>query len=526
MDSVPTTLGAPSGPAERPDVEAPAHPDKLDASLLRIAGICGLASVMAFLDSTAVTVAQRTFVTQFGASQAMVSWTIAGYMLAFATVIPMSGWAADRYGTKRLFLAAVLVFTVGSLLCAVAPNILLLIIFRVIQGVGGGMLMPLSFMILTREAGPKRLGRVIAIGAVPFLLGPIGGPILGGWLIGTYGWEWIFLINLPIGLSAFLLAALMFPKDRPEPSEKLDVVGALLLSPGVATLLAGMLAIPGRDSLADPHVLLPIAIGAALIFAFVVHTRNRASHPLIDLGLFENPVVRWANITQFAFAATFVGAGLLVPSYFQVALHQTPMQSGMSMVAMGIGLVLTVPLAGVFMDKRGPGTIVLIGLPLIAVGLGVFTYGVARPEARSAILLIGLLIMGMGVGCTSTPLSAACVQSLAPARVARGTTLLSVNDQVGGSVGAALMAMLLTTQFNRVGGGIEPDPTAVSGGETGAAGMAGGSPMNSYSDFAGDTSQLLSHAYTTVFLVAVALAVVTVIPAIFLPRAVVVNINP
>lgn len=518
MDSVPTALSAPSGPAEQPDVDGSGYPDKLDASLLRIAGICGLASVMAFLDSTAVAVAQRTFVTEFGASQAMVSWTIAGYMLAFATVIPMSGWAADRFGTKRLFLGAVLVFTVGSLLCAAAPNILLLIIFRVIQGVGGGMLMPLSFMILTREAGPKRLGRVVAIGAVPFLLGPIGGPILGGWLIGTYGWEWIFLINLPIGLSAFLLAAFMFPADRPEPSEKLDIVGALLLSPGVATLLAGMSAIPGSDGVTDRRVLLPITIGAALIFAFVVHTRNRASHPLIDLGLFENRVVKWANITQFAFAATFVGAGLLIPSYFQVVLHQTPMRSGMSMVAMGIGLVLTVPLAGIFMDRRGPGTIVLIGLPLIAVGLSVFTYGVARTAGDSATLLGGLLIMGMGVGCTSTPLSAACVQSLAPSQDARGTTLLSVNDQVGGSVGASLIAVLLTNQFNRVGGGNGEDARAVLSGENSSHAITGDSAVNTYSDFAGSAPEWLSHTYATVFLVVVVLAVITIVPAVFLPR--------
>ncbi|MBA0044820.1 DHA2 family efflux MFS transporter permease subunit [Mycobacteroides sp. LB1] len=509
MDSVPTALPAPSGPADQLGVERPGHPDKLDAALLRIAGICGLASVMAFLDSTAVAVAQRTFVAEFGSNQAVVSWTIAGYMLAFATVIPMSGWAADRFGTKRLFLGAVLVFTVGSLLCAVAPNILLLIIFRVVQGIGGGMLMPLSFMILTREAGPKRLGRVVAIGAIPFLLGPIGGPILGGWLIGSYGWEWIFLINLPIGLSAFVLAARMFPADRPAPSEKLDIVGALLLSPGVATLLAGVSAIPGRDSVADRHVLLPVIIGVTLIFAFVVHTRNRAAHPLIDLRLFENRVVKWANITQFAFAATFVGAGLLIPSYFQVALHQTPMQSGMSMVAMGIGLVLTVPLAGVFMDRHGPGAIVLIGLPGIAMGLGIFTYGVARQADFSPILLAGLLIMGMGVGCTSTPLSAACVQSLAPSQVARGTTLLSVNDQVGGSVGASLVAVLLTNQFNRAGGGIEAD----------------GPSVLVSSEFAGNASQWLSHSYTMVFLVTVALAIVTIIPAVFLPRKLVVQVD-
>ena len=214
------------------------YPDKLDAALLRIAGVCGLVSVMAFLDSTVVAVAQRTFVADFGSTQAVASWTIAGYMLAFATVIPITGWAADRFGTKRLFMGSVLVFTLGSLLCAMAPNILLLIIFRVIQGTGGGMLLPLSFMILTRESGPKRLGRLVAVGAIPFLIGPIGGPILGGWLIGAYAWKWIFLINLPIGLTAFVLAAIMFPTDRPAPSEALDVTGALLLSPGVAILLA------------------------------------------------------------------------------------------------------------------------------------------------------------------------------------------------------------------------------------------------------------------------------------------------
>ncbi|MBS2079304.1 MFS transporter, partial [Mycobacterium tuberculosis] len=150
------------------------------------AGVCGLACIMAVLDSTVVAVAQRTFIDQFGSTQAVVSWTIAGYMLAFATVIPITGWAADRFGTKRLFMGSVLIFTLGSLLCAVAPNILLLILFRVVQGVGGGVLLPLSFVIVTREAGPKRVGRLMAVGGIPILLGPIGGPILGGWLIGAY----------------------------------------------------------------------------------------------------------------------------------------------------------------------------------------------------------------------------------------------------------------------------------------------------------------------------------------------------
>ena len=138
-----------------------------------------------------------------------------GYTLALATVIPITGWAADRFGTKRLFMGSVLAFTVGSLLCAVAANILQLIVFRVVQGIGGGMLLPLGFMILTREAGPGRLGRLMSILSIPMLLAPIGGPILGGWLIDTSSWRWIFLINLPIGLVTIALAAHRLPTGSP-----------------------------------------------------------------------------------------------------------------------------------------------------------------------------------------------------------------------------------------------------------------------------------------------------------------------
>src|SRR6185312_2998550 len=289
-------------PSRHPDE----YPDKLDAALFRIAGVCSLACIMAVLDSTVVAVAQRTFIEQFGSTQAIVSWTIAGYMLAFATVIPITGWAADRFGTKRLFMSSVLAFALGSLLCAMAPNILLLIVFRVLQGTGGGMLLPLSWMILTREAGPKRVGRLMASGGIPILLGPIGGPILGGWLIDAYGWKWIFLVNLPIGLVTLVLAAILFAKDCPAPSEALDVTGLLLLSPGVAIFLCGVSAIPGRHTIADRFVLVPVLVGFALIIAFSLHAWHRADHPLIDLRLFKNPAVTQVNVTLLVFAAASV----------------------------------------------------------------------------------------------------------------------------------------------------------------------------------------------------------------------------
>jgi EmrB/QacA subfamily drug resistance transporter len=505
----------------QPDTDERVYPDKLDAKLLRIAGVCGLACIMAILDNTVVAVAQRTFIAQFGSTPTIVSWTIAGYMLAFATVIPITGWAADRFGTKRLFMGSVLVFTVGSLLCAIAPTILLLIIFRVLQGIGGGMLLPLSWVILTREAGPKRVGRLMAIGGIPILLGPIGGPILGGWLIDSYGWKWIFLVNLPIGLATFALAAVLFAKDRPAPSETLDITGLLLLSPGVTIFLCGVSSIPGRHTIADPYVLIPGIVGLALIIAFVLHAWYRTDHPLIDLRLFKNPVVTQVNVTLLIFAAASVGATLLIPSYFQLVLQQTPMQSGLHLVPVGLGALVTLPLAGAFMDKHGPGKIVLIGLPVMAVGLGIFTWGVARQADYVPTLLAGLAITGLGVGCTTTPLSAALMQSLAPHQVARGTTLITVNQQLGGSVGAALVAVVLTNQFNRNENIIAASKLAASqqGTRPGPGVDPSAIPHQAVPpDLASILSHGLSHAFTVASALTVALVAFTLIPAVFLPR--------
>src|SRR5690242_3823088 len=258
----------PHVPAGQPGVEEREYPDKLDAALLRISGVCILATAMAILDVTVVSVAQRTFIDQFGSSQAVVAWTMTGYTLALATVIPITGWAADRFGTKRLFIGSVVAFILGSLLCAIASNIMQLIVFRMVQGFGGGMVLPLGFMIMTREAGPGRLGRLMSILSIPMLLAPIAGPIVGGWLIDTSNWRWIFLINLPIGLITIVLAAIIFPRDHPARSETFDVVGALLLSPGLATFLFAVSSIPRRGTVADRHVLLPAIVGITLIGAF------------------------------------------------------------------------------------------------------------------------------------------------------------------------------------------------------------------------------------------------------------------
>ncbi len=510
-----TATGLPA-PGER------VYPDKLDAGLLRISGVCLLATIMAILDITVVSVAQRTFIAEFSSTQAIVAWTMTGYTLALATVIPIAGWAADRFGTKRLFMGTVLAFTLGSMLCAAAPDILSLIMFRIVQGIGGGMLLPLGFMIMTREAGPGRLGRLMSILSIPMLLAPIAGPIVGGWLIDTSSWRWIFLINLPIGLITIALAAIVFPRDQPARSETFDAVGVLLLSPGLATFLFAVSSIPRCGTVADRRVVVPAIIGLGLIAAFVVHALRRADHPLIDLRLFKNPVLTQANVTMVVFAGAFFGAGLLVPSYFQQVLHQTPMQAGVLMIPQGLGAMLTMRMAGPFVDRRGPGKIVLVGIALIIAGLGAFAFGVARQAAYQPTLLIGLAIMGLGMGCTMMPLSVASVQALAPHQIARGTTLMSVSHQVGGSMGTALMSMVLTNQFNRSENIVAANKLASLQQKAAATGVPvdpSAIPRQSLApDFAGHVVHDLSHAYTTVFVIAVALVALTIIPAAFLPK--------
>lgn len=256
------------------DLQKPASPDspeKLDGALLKIAGVVVLGAIMSILDVTVVSVALRTFTDVFETTYANAAWTMTGYTLALATVIPLTGWAADRFGTKRLYITALVLFVLGSVLCSFAWDITSLIVFRVLQGLGGGMLMPLGMTIMTRAAGPERIGRVMAVLGVPMLIGPIAGPILGGWLIEAASWHWIFLINLPIGILALIAAVLIFPKDNPTPSESFDFRGMLMLSPGLALFLYGASSVVETETVLAVKVLVPVIIGLVSFCSCSMH---------------------------------------------------------------------------------------------------------------------------------------------------------------------------------------------------------------------------------------------------------------
>jgi EmrB/QacA subfamily drug resistance transporter len=496
-------------PAQSP---APAYPEKIDAAVLKIAGVVVLGAIMSILDITVVNVALPTFQNVFAPSPAeplaysTVAWTVTAYTLALATVIPLTGWAADRFGTKRLYVLALVLFTAGSALCASATSIGMLIAFRVLQGLGGGMLMPLGMTIMTKAAGPKRMGRLMAILGVPMLLGPICGPILGGWLIQNASWHWIFLINVPIGLVAAVYALAALPKDDPHPTESLDVVGVLLMSPGLAAFLYGVSSIPGEGTFLSAKVLIPMLVGAALMVAFVVHT-FRPEHPLLDLRLFRNRDLRAATTTMFLFGAAFFGGLLLVPTYFQLVRGESTLNAGLLVAPQGIGAMVTMPIAGALSDRVPVGRIVPFGLVLITGGMFALTQITSTTPYPQLITV--LFIMGLGMGLTMMPIMTSALRTLRSSEVARGSTLLNIVQQIASSVGVAVISVILTNNLKAAplagpATATWHDPTLVDK-LGGPAVVAKGLE---------DAAQ----AFASTFLVAAILLVFTFVPALLLPR--------
>ncbi len=482
---------------------------KLDAAVLKVSGVVILGAIMSILDITVVSIALPTFQDVFHARYSTVAWTMTGYTLALATVIPLTGWAADRFGTKRLYLAALVMFTIGSALCSLATSIGMLIAFRVLQGLGGGMLMPLGMTIMTRAAGPDRVGRVMSVLGVPMLLGPIGGPILGGWLIEVASWHWIFLINVPIGAAAVLAAALILPKDRPSPSESFDFLGMVLLSPGLALLLFGVSSIPETHTVAAVRVLVPGLVGLALVAAFVLHAQ-RPEHPLIDLRLLANRNMSIAVVTLALFAIAFFGAMLLFPSYWLQVRGQGTLHTGLLGAPSGIGAMLSMPLAGWLTDKIGPGRIVLPGMVFICAGMAVFTQ--VGAHTSYPLLLGALFVMGLGMGSTMMPIMTAALQTLKQQQVARGSTLMNIVQQVSSSIGTATMSVILTNgiQHHQLAGPailLQTDPKQ-------AEQLGVHLPPALFQLGLSQAADAFAHT----FAVALALVALCIIPALLLPR--------
>jgi EmrB/QacA subfamily drug resistance transporter len=412
--------------------------DKLDPGLLKLAGVLVLGALAPLLDSTIVNVAVGTLGRELDAPVTTVQWVATGYLLALAMAIPLTGWAIDRFGGKPMWLAALAIFLTGSVLCGAAWNIEALIAFRVLQGAGAGLMMPIMQTILFRAAGGQRLGRLMAVITLPALAGPILGPVVGGLIAGHLSWRWIFYVNVPLCLVAIALAWRMLPDDRPEGGAVLDWAGFVLLSPGLAGLVYG-LAQAGGHGFGQARVLLPICAGAVLVAGFVARSL-RARTPLIDLRVFRSRSFSASSALLFLAGLALYGPMLLLPLYYQQVRGQSVVMAGLMLVPQGLGSLLA-RAAGSLIDRIGPRPVVFGGFALTALGTAPFVW--AGSHTGYFELAAALMVRGIGLSSANMAVMVGAYQGVPRELIPDAGSTTRIMQQLGGSFGAAVLATIL-----------------------------------------------------------------------------------
>jgi EmrB/QacA subfamily drug resistance transporter len=419
----------------------PAASDHIEPYIWKIAGVVILGMIMSILDTTIVNVALRTLGHDLHSSLAQIQWVITGYLLSLAAVIPITGWAARRFGAKQVYLTSLVLFTVGSALCAIATSTTELVLFRVLQGAGGGMIMPIAQLIMAQVAGPKRMGRVMGIVAMPAMLGPILGPVVGGTILESLHWSWIFLVNVPIGFIAFFLGWRTIPHTESGKAGRLDVVGLALLSTASTAVVYGLaqLGTP-NTSLTAPVVVLPVVAALALTGVFCWHAL-RVERPLLDIRLYANRVFAAASFTTFALGAALFGAMILVPLYYQEVRHESLIATGLLVGPQGLGMLVAMPIAGRLTDRFGGGRVALCGVSILCLS----TIPLAFIGANASIVAIStvLLVRGVGIGFSFMPAMTTAFASLRPDQLSDATPQLNVLQRIGGAIGTAVLAVVL-----------------------------------------------------------------------------------
>jgi EmrB/QacA subfamily drug resistance transporter len=369
--------------------------------------------------------------------------------------MPLTGWAIGRFGARTAWLASLGTFLLGSVLCGIAWSMPALIAFRVLQGLGGGMLLPLVRVILGRAAGHQRMGRAMVFVAIPGSLTPVLGPILGGLVVSGLGWRWAFYINAPICLLGLVLAWRLVPGgERSTERNRLDLLGLGLLSAGLAAIVDGLAEAGNRGSFAAAAAWLPLAAGAAALAGYTVHALASRTEPIIDLRLFAVPAFTASSILQFLLSGSLFGTVFLLPLYYQQARHASVLDAGLLLAPLGAGTALAMAYAGKLIDRTGAErTITLIAMVLAIAGL--VPYALLGSTSDQAVLAVSLFITGLGQGAIKLTAFTITFRGLTRKQIAPASSANRILQQLGGVLGTVLLALILQHATNT-----QPGPTA------------------------------------------------------------------
>ena len=406
--------------------------------LVAAAFVCGL--FMDLLDTTIVNVALPTLGRQFNAGDNTIVWVVTGYLLSLAIWIPASGWIGDRFGTKKTFMFALAMFVAGSALCGAAQSIGELIAFRILQGVGGGMLTPVGTAMLYRAFPPQERARASVILMVPTTVAPAIGPILGGWLVDYVSWRWIFYVNLPIGVAAFLFTLFFIREERQENAGPFDIAGFVLSGAGLAAILYG-LSVGPTDGWGSAKVIASF-VGGIAAFALLVPVELRQRLPMLDLRLLGDRMFRAANLTMLTGFASLFGVLFLLPLFLQNLEGYSAIKTGFITLPQAITVIAVSPIVGRLYPIVGPRRLLMVALTVFAIVSAGFIFIDLKTNVW---WIVGIMaVRGVAMAFTFVPAQTATFATIKPHDTGRASSLFNTNRQVAGSLGVAIFATVLT----------------------------------------------------------------------------------
>jgi MFS transporter, DHA2 family, multidrug resistance protein len=399
---------------------------------------------MAVLDITIVNVGLPTMMARFGTSVDKVEWVLTGYLLIFACILPSSGWIADHFGFKRTYFVGILLFTAGSLLCSFSWNINILIIFRLLQGLGAGLIMPVGMAILTREFPPEKRGVAMGFWAVSAAASVSLGPMIGGFLIDNFSWHAIFDVNVPVGILGLFATWVIQREHKTETRRPFDMIGFLSMSIFLTFFLLAL-----SDGNADWNtngwtsnfIITCFTVAMAAFIVFIIHEFN-TEYPILDLRLLSLKNFWISNVMLFIFGIALFGNSFLLPLFLQNSLGYTAWQAGLVFFPVGILQAIVAPISGWMSDHVNPKIPITLGIILNALSLYLFHYfSLSTDHAQ---IMLPLYIRGLGIGFLFSPLTTVSLMDITREKMAQASGMFNTIRQIGGSFGVALLGTILT----------------------------------------------------------------------------------
>ncbi|KRF03132.1 MFS transporter [Paenibacillus sp. Soil766] len=405
---------------------------------------------MVILDGTAVNVALPKLQEEFNLlNLSLVQWTVIGYALAQAAVIPLAGWLSDRFGAKKIFLISVGLFTIGSGLCALANSVEMLIAYRIIQGLGGGVVVPIAMAFIYRLSPPGKVGAVMGMMGIPILLGPALGPVVAGWLVEYHSWQWIFLINLPIGVIGIILGIRTLPNMQRQSVASLDLLGMLLGPLAFAALVYGVSnggidPITGKSTWTDADTLIGSGVGVIALILFII-VELKQKNPLLELRVFRSGNFTKGIIVQWISQIAMFGTMFLVPLFLQQAHGYSPLKTGLIMLPQALASGLFMPIGGKLSDRFGARPLVIAGMVLTTISALLLSN--ISGDSGVGTVMLPLTLLGAGMGLFMMPLNNHLIQSAPQNLVGRVTSLTNAAQQVMMSFAIAILMTIFSTKF-------------------------------------------------------------------------------